>query len=200
MSNLNYICDSTSSSISDMAMAAAATVAAATSTTTTTKHLSGGASSSNTNTSQIITYELERKSINTGFGFDLKGDRPCIISAVHPGTIAYQSGLTEGDLVIAINNRKCTDLDHQHVVSLISRCKHKLVLKVTKARKMSKMAAVSRAHKAAAQVNNNNNNNADLQQQAMVRARLNKQNRENSKKSKRIPTSKGLNWVKIKHF
>lgn len=174
MSNVNYICDSTSSSISDMAAVAGAI--SANTATATSSNVASTTNHPNSTTGQIITYELERNSINTGFGFDLKGDRPCIISAVHPGTIAYESGLTEGDLVIAINNRKCTDLDHQQVVLLISRCKHKLVLKVAKARKMSKMAAVNRAQKAYS--------GNDMKYRS----------KRSGGKNKRI-TSKGLNWV-----
>jgi predicted metalloprotease with PDZ domain len=175
MSNVNYMADSTSSSIAENVVSAAAAIngggggSGITASSQQQQSSSGGAN-------QIITYELERKNMNAGFGFDLKGDRPCIISAVHPSTAAYESGLSEGDLVIAINNRKCIDLDHQQVVALISRCKHKLVLKVTKApRKMSKMTAVNRAHE-------------------IHRRRHHHEKRAAVKKSKML-SSKGLNWV-----
>ena len=176
MSKVNYMADSTSSSIAENVVSAAAAINGGGITASSQQQSSSGGGGL---TNQIITYELNRENINSGFGFDLKGDRPCIISAVHPSTAAYESGLSEGDLVIAINNRKCIDLDHQQVVALISRCKHKLVLKVTKApRKMSKMTAVNRAHE-------------------IHRRRHHHEKRAAVKKSKML-SSKGLNWVS--HF
>lgn len=166
--NLNYMGDSMSPSVvSGMATSTLGVVAAV-----------GVNSSSRRN--QLITYELERKNMNTGFGFDLKGDRPCIISAVHPGTVAFESGLTEGDLVIAINNRKCIDLDHQQVVSLISRCKHKLDLKVAKS---TATAAICKVPKTALATTTNSRT-----------LKANQARKVLAKKSKKF-TSKGLNWV-----
>lgn len=80
----------------------------------------------------LITYELQRCSSSGGFGFDLKGDRPAIIGSVRKESIAEQAGLKEGDLVISINNKKVTDLDHDQVVRLVGLSKNRLVLQVTK--------------------------------------------------------------------
>lgn len=80
----------------------------------------------------LVTYELVRASINSGFGFDLKGDRPCVIGTVRKGSIADQVGLQEGDVVIAINNKKVTEYDHDQVVRLVGMSKNKLVVQVTK--------------------------------------------------------------------
>ena len=80
----------------------------------------------------LMTYELHRCSSSGGFGFDLKGDRPAIIGSVRKGSIAEQAGLKEGDLVISINNKKVTDLDHDQVVRLVGLSKNKLSLQVTK--------------------------------------------------------------------
>ena len=67
-----------------------------------------------------------------GYGFDLKGDRPSIIGSIRKNSPADLNGLKEGDLVIAINNTKVTDLDHDQVVRLIGQSKTNLVLQVTK--------------------------------------------------------------------
>lgn len=83
----------------------------------------------------LITYELHRCSSSGGFGFDLKGDRPAIIGSVRKCSIAEQAGLKEGDLVISINNKKVTDLDHDQVVRLVGLSKNKLTLQVTKLKK-----------------------------------------------------------------
>lgn len=80
----------------------------------------------------LVTYELIRVSTNSGFGFDLKGDRPCVIGTVRKGSIADQAGLHEGDVVIAINNKKVTEYDHDQVVRLVGMSKNKLVIQVTK--------------------------------------------------------------------
>ena len=80
----------------------------------------------------LITYELHRCSSSGGFGFDLKGDRPAIIGSVRKSSIAEQAGLREGDLVISINNKKVTDIDHDQVVRHVGLSKHKLILQVTK--------------------------------------------------------------------
>lgn len=80
----------------------------------------------------LITYELHRCSTSGGFGFDLKGDRPAIIGSVRKGFIAEKAGLKEGDLVISINNKKVTDLDHDQVVRHIGLSKNRLILQVTK--------------------------------------------------------------------
>jgi hypothetical protein len=80
----------------------------------------------------LVTYELIRPNINIGFGFDLRGDRPAIIGSVRKHSIADYVGLSEGDLVISINNKKVTDLDHDQVVRLVGLSKHKLILQVTK--------------------------------------------------------------------
>ncbi len=80
----------------------------------------------------LITYELHRCSSSGGFGFDLKGDRPAIIGSVRKSSIADQAGLQEGDLVISINNKKVTDLDHDQVVRHVGLSKNKLILQVTK--------------------------------------------------------------------
>lgn len=58
----------------------------------------------------LITYQLERTHQSSGFGFDLKGDRPAVIGPVRKGTLAESVGLEEGDLVISINNMNVTDL------------------------------------------------------------------------------------------
>ena len=84
----------------------------------------------------FLTYELHRCSSSGGFGFDLKGDRPAIIGSVRKGSIAEQAGLKEGDLVISINNKKVTDLDHDQVVRLVGQSKSKLILQVTKIKSM----------------------------------------------------------------
>ena len=80
----------------------------------------------------LITYELQRCSNSGGFGFDLKGDRPAIIGSVRKESIAEQAGLKEGDLVISINNKKVTDIDHDQVVRLVGLSKNRLMLQVTK--------------------------------------------------------------------
>lgn len=78
----------------------------------------------------LKTVELIRG--RTGYGFDLKGDRPSIIGSVRKNSPADLVGLKEGDLVIAINNTKVTDLNHEKVVSLIGQSKTHLILQVTK--------------------------------------------------------------------
>jgi len=80
----------------------------------------------------LITYELHRCKSSGGFGFDLKGDRPAVIGSVRKSSIADQAGLQEGDLVISINNKKVTELDHDQVVRLVGLSKSKLILQVTK--------------------------------------------------------------------
>jgi hypothetical protein len=82
----------------------------------------------------LITYELERSNTHVGFGFDLKGDRPAIVGSVRKGSIAEKVGLREGDLVISINNKKVTDLDHDQVVRHIGLTKNRLILQITKIR------------------------------------------------------------------
>ena len=67
-----------------------------------------------------------------GYGFDLKGDRPSIVGSIRKNSPADLNGLKEGDLVIAINNTKVTDLDHDQVVRLIGQSKTNLILQVTK--------------------------------------------------------------------
>ncbi len=67
-----------------------------------------------------------------GYGFDLKGDRPAVIGSVRKQSPADECGLAEGDLVIAINNIKVTDLDHDNVVRLIGQSKTSIILQVTK--------------------------------------------------------------------
>jgi hypothetical protein len=52
--------------------------------------------------------------------------------SVRKFSIAEQAGLKEGDLVISINNKKVTDLDHDQVVRLVGLSKNKLILQVTK--------------------------------------------------------------------
>jgi C-terminal processing protease CtpA/Prc len=82
---------------------------------------------------QLVTYELTRPNASSfGFGFDLKGDRPAVIGNVRRNTIADQAGIEPGDIVVSINNRKVTDLDHDQVVRLIGLSKSRLKLQVTK--------------------------------------------------------------------
>jgi hypothetical protein len=88
--------------------------------------------SSNNYFQNLITYELERPNTHVGFGFDLKGDRPAIVGSVRKGSIAEKVGLREGDLVISINNKKVTDLDHDQVVRHIGLTKNRLLLQITK--------------------------------------------------------------------
>jgi hypothetical protein len=80
----------------------------------------------------LITYELHRINTNIGFGFDLKGEKPAMVGSIRKSSIAEQAGLREGDLVISINNKKVTDLDHDSVVRLIGLTKRTLILQVTK--------------------------------------------------------------------
>jgi hypothetical protein len=49
----------------------------------------------------LITYELVRKNLSSGFGFDLRGDRPAIIGAVRKGSIAEKAGV-EGIFLIDV--------------------------------------------------------------------------------------------------
>ena len=85
----------------------------------------------------LITYELHRSNTNIGFGFDLKGDKPAMVGSVRKGSIADQAGLREGDLVVSINNKKVTDLDHDQVVRLVGLTKRTLILQVTKVKYLS---------------------------------------------------------------
>ena len=80
----------------------------------------------------LITYELQRCSNTGGFGFDLKGDRPAVVHSVRKGSKAEQAGLRVGDLVITINHKKVTELDHDQVVRLVGMSKNKLIIEVTK--------------------------------------------------------------------
>ncbi len=88
----------------------------------------------------LITYELHRINTNIGFGFDLKGEKPAMVGSVRKDSIADQAGLREGDLVISINNKKVTDLDHDHVVRLVGLTKRTLMLQVTKVKYLSNSA------------------------------------------------------------
>lgn len=109
----NYFQDTTSSSFSEINIAASS-------------------DKSSFNKQNLITYELIRNDEHSGFGFDLKGDRPCTIGSVRKGTIADRAGLQEGDVVISINNKKVTELLHDDVVKLVGKSKLRLVLQVTK--------------------------------------------------------------------
>jgi C-terminal processing protease CtpA/Prc len=66
----------------------------------------------------LISYELQRCSVSGGFGFDLKGDRPAVVHSIRKGSKAELAGLQVGDLVITINNKKVTELDHDQVVCI----------------------------------------------------------------------------------
>jgi len=91
----------------------------------------------------LITYELHRINTNIGFGFDLKGEKPAMVGSVRKDSIADQAGLREGDLVISINNKKVTDLDHDSVVRLIGLTKRTLVLQVTKVKYLGQSGNVN---------------------------------------------------------
>ena len=41
----------------------------------------------------LATHVLVRSTLNTGFGFDLRGERPCFVGAVRRGSIADKFGL-----------------------------------------------------------------------------------------------------------
>lgn len=66
----------------------------------------------------LVTYELQRCGVSGGFGFDLKGDRPAVVHSVRKGSKAELAGLQVGDLVITINHKKVTELDHDQVVCI----------------------------------------------------------------------------------
>lgn len=109
----------------------------------------------------LITYELQRCSNTGGFGFDLKGDRPAVVHSVRKGSKAEQAGLRVGDLVITINHKKVTELDHDQVVRLVGMSKNKLIIEVTK---LKSSVLQSQAQSIAKQNLNNNKNYQDFHQ------------------------------------
>ena len=67
----------------------------------------------------IRTVELTR--VQTGFGFTLSGQGPCILSNVVKGSPADKAGLNTGDHVIAANGKNVSKSTHDDVVKLIGK-------------------------------------------------------------------------------
>ena len=135
----------------------------------------------------LITYELHRINTNIGFGFDLKGEKPAMVGSVRKGSIADQAGLREGDLVISINSKKVTDLDHDQVVRLIGLTKRTLILQVTKVKYLNQMS------------NNNVNYIVNNQRQSQQQQQIYQNMASNLNYNKVKPPSKKLTRKLLKH-
>ncbi|CAD5111852.1 DgyrCDS1116 [Dimorphilus gyrociliatus] len=76
----------------------------------------------------LKTVELMRG--RAGYGFTISGQQPCVLSCVVPSTPADRAGLRTGDFLLAVNNLKVADYEHDDVVRLIGSSSGLLVLQI----------------------------------------------------------------------
>ncbi|CAB0029676.1 unnamed protein product, partial [Trichogramma brassicae] len=67
---------------------------------------------------------------NSGYGFTISGQQPCILSCIVPDSPADLAGLRSGDYLIAVNGRGVRRAAHDDVVKLIARSNGILKLQI----------------------------------------------------------------------
>ncbi|XP_061738922.1 rhophilin-1 [Nerophis ophidion] len=57
-----------------------------------------------------------------GLGLTLRGDSPVLVAGVVPGGCAAESGLREGDYIVAVDGQDCKWAKHAEVVNMLKNC------------------------------------------------------------------------------
>lgn len=73
---------------------------------------------------------LTRRSPSDDYGFHIKGSHPIVVTLVRPGSLADDSGIKIGDVLLAVNYHSVLSLTHEQTLQLITSDRLTLVLEL----------------------------------------------------------------------